>query len=129
MQIHHIGYLVKNIDKSVSSFQILGYRLSVDPMWDEGREAFICFLDNDGYCVELISPSKESALYPLLKQYNNAPYHICYICKNLEHSIKELKADRFLLFKEPAPAPAIGNTARVAFLISARVGMIELVEE
>lgn len=129
MQIHHIGYLVKNIEKSVSTFKALGYKLTVDPTWDEGREAFICFLDNDGYCVELIAPSKGSALYPLLKQYNNAPYHICYICANLERTIEDLKADRFLLFKEPASAPVIGKTARVAFLISARVGMIELVEE
>ncbi len=128
MRVHHIGYLVKKIDKAISSFEALGYSLTVPSTWDDGREAYICFLENNGYCVELICPSKESSLYPLLKKYDNAPYHICYICDNLEQAIDELKAQRFMLFKDPAPAPVIGASARVAFLMSARVGMIELVE-
>lgn len=129
MRIHHIGYLVKKIDKSIEAFKALGYTITIETTWDSGRDAFICFMENDGYCVELICPSKDSDLYPLLKQYNNVPYHICYICDDLEQAIEELKPQKFMLFKEPAPAPVIGEAARVAFLISARVGMIELVEE
>lgn len=128
MKIHHIGYLVKKIEKAIESFETLGYSLTTASTWDEGRKAYICFLENDGYCVELICPSKESSLYPLLKQYNNAPYHICYICRNIEETIQDLKEQKFMMFKEPAPAPVIGDHSRVAFLINARVGMIELVE-
>ena len=128
MKIHHIGYLVKKIEKAIESFETLGYSLTTASTWDEGRKAYICFLENYGYCVELICPSKESSLYPLLKQYNNAPYHICYICRNIEETIQELKEQKFMMFKEPAPAPVIGDHSRVAFLINARVGMIELVE-
>ena len=54
---------------------------------------------------------------------------MCYQCDNLEETIHELKAEKFMLFKEPAPAPVIGEHARVAFLMNARAGMIELVEE
>ena len=128
MKIHHIGYLVKKIEKAIESFEALGYSLTTVSTWDEGRKAYICFLENDGYCVELICPSKESTLYPLLKQYNNAPYHICYICSDIEETISNLKKQKFMMFKEPAPAPVIGDNARVAFLINARAGMIELVE-
>ena len=129
MKVHHIGYLVKNIDKSIAAFRTLGFRVTIDATWDDGRDAYLSFLENDGYCVELIAPSKESDLYPLLKQYNHAPYHMCYQCDNLEETIHELKAEKFMLFKEPAPAPVIGEYARVAFLMNARAGMIELVEE
>lgn len=129
MRIHHIGYLVKKIDKAIDAFQTLGYQVTIHSTWDEGREAHLCFLENDGYCVELICPSKESSLYPLLQKYNNAPYHICYVCDDLEQEIENLKAQKFMVFKEPAPAPVIGENARVAFLMSARAGMIELVEE
>ncbi len=128
MKVHHIGYLVKKMDKAIPSFEALGYTLTVPATWDEGRDAEICFLENDGYCVELICPSKESALFPLLKQYGNAPYHICYVCDDLERAIEELKQQKFMLFKEPASAPVIGASAKVAFLISNRAGMIELVE-
>ena len=129
MKVHHIGYLVKNIDKSIAACRKLGFRVTIDATWDDGRDAYLSFLENDGYCVELIAPSKESDLYPLLKQYNHAPYHMCYQCDNLEETIHELKAEKFMLFKEPAPAPVIGEHARVAFLMNARAGMIELVEE
>ena len=128
MRIHHIGYLVKKMDKAIPSFEALGYKLTVPSTWDSGRDADICFLENEGYCVELICPSKESALFPLLKQYSNAPYHICYICDDLEQTIENLKQQKFMLFKEPAPAPVIGANVRVGFLISNRAGMIELVE-
>ena len=129
MKVHHIGYLVKNIEKAIDSFQALGYRITVDSKWDDGRQAYICFLENDGYCVELIMPSKESSLFPLLKQYGVAPYHICYRCENIKKAIEELTQQKFMLFKEPEIAPAISDTAKVAFMISARAGMIELVEE
>ena len=129
MKVHHIGYLVKTIDKSIKSFEALGYAISKPPMWDEARKADICFLNNGNYCVELIAPRNDSSLYPLLKQYNHAPYHMCYCCENLEKTICDLKIEKFMPFLEPAVAPAISETARVAFLISARAGMIELVEE
>lgn len=128
MIVHHIGYLVKRIETAIESFKVLGYSLIIASTWDESRQANICFLENNGYCVELICPSKESSLYPLLKQYNNAPYHICYVCSNLEEMIRTLKKQKFMMFREPAPAPVIGDNVRVAFLINARVGMIELVE-
>ena len=129
MKIHHIGYLVKNIDKSIESFISLGYLLTIESTWDHSRKAHICFLENDGYCIELICPSKDSDLFPLLKQYNNTPYHICYVCDHLEQTIEELATKKFMMFKEPAPAPVIGDKTRVAFLMNARIGMIELVEE
>ena len=129
MKIHHIGYLVKKIEKSIKSFEVLGYKLTVESTWDEGRDAYICFLENGGYCIELICPSKESSLFPLLKRYDNAPYHICYICDDLDKAVDELKDKKYVLFKAPAPAPVIGKTARVAFLMNIGTGMIELVEE
>lgn len=129
MRVHHIGYMVKNIGKAIEAFDVLGYKLIIPSTWDEDREAYICFLENNGYCIELISPSKESDLYPLLKQYSNSPYHMCYAVDDLEQAIKELEGKKFMMFKEPAPAPVIGQNAKVAFLMNARAGMIELVEE
>ena len=44
-QIHHIGYLVKNIDKSKSVFLALGYQVEQDMIYDEYRGVDICFMD------------------------------------------------------------------------------------
>ena len=128
MEIHHIGYLVKKIDKAIASFEELGFSVLIPSTWDKGRNAMICFLTNNCYCVELICPTKESAIYPLLKQHYNSPYHLCYKCDNIEETIYQLKKKKFKVVRDPEPAPAIGVKARVAFLISANIGIIELVD-
>lgn len=129
MKIHHIGYMVKHIDKAIDSFSRLGYELISDTVDDDIREAQICFLSNGGYVVELVSPHKESDLYELLKKYKNTAYHICYKVESLEKSVTELEKNGFHLFKEIEQAPAISATAKVCFLMDAGLGMIELVED
>lgn len=39
MKVHHIGYLVKNIDKAVEQFLLLGYQVVslVDIYWGGGK--------------------------------------------------------------------------------------------
>ena len=54
MKVHHIGYLVKNIDKSIAAFRTLGFRVTIDATWDEGRDAYLSFLENDGYCEDIV---------------------------------------------------------------------------
>lgn len=129
MKVHHVGYLVKNIEKSICAFEELGYSAFAPVFFDEIRKADFIFMKNEeGFCVELISPNADSSIFPLLKQYKNTPYHICYECDNLEKEIEKLSTKKYLPFLEPAPAPAIHENARVAFLINANAGIIELLE-
>ena len=44
MQIHHVGYLVKNIEDSIQDFQKLGYEMSSPRFFDESRKIFIQFM-------------------------------------------------------------------------------------
>ncbi len=48
MEIHHIGYLVKNMNKAVSAFEALGYDLTTPPTWDDARKAHLCFMTCGG---------------------------------------------------------------------------------
>lgn len=129
MKIHHIGYLVKNIELSVNKFlQLDNYEILKESTWDEDRKAYISFLQKENYCIELIAPTKESDIYPLLKRYKNSPYHICYEVDRytIEKEIVRLEKMGYMLMKEIAPAIVIGG--KVAFLISADMGMVELLE-
>ena len=84
MKIHHVGYLAKSIDKTEKKFFELGYEVEQPTKYDEIRDIKIEFLRNGDYRVELIEPaSKNSPLYPLLKNYKNSPYHICYVTDDL----------------------------------------------
>lgn len=129
LDVHHIGYLVKKIEKAKQAFLALGYRIEQDTVLDDLRNVKICFLIKDGYRIELISPvSTDSVVSGLMKKYKNSPYHICYETVDLDASAAELTADGFLAIDTPTPAPALGGR-RVVFLTSASAGMIELLEK
>lgn len=128
MTVHHIGYLVKKIDRAAESFRALGYEALGEICRDEGRGVDILFVRKEGYTVELVSPyTSESVVAGLMKTYKNAPYHICYETADFAAQLEKLEHEGYIRMDEPTPAPAIDGR-RVCFLYSARIGMIELLE-
>lgn len=127
LKIHHIGYLVKKIEKAKKTFESLGYLVEQNIVYDEIRKVDICFLIKDGYRVELVSPvSADSVVSGLLKKYKNMPYHICYESDDPERAYDKLTASGFAAIDTPTPAPALGGH-NVVFLTSPLIGMIELI--
>lgn len=127
MKVHHIGYAVKNLEQSISTFEVLGYT-TVEITEDTGRHIRIAFLQNGSECVELVAPDGDGTpVDGVLKSVGPTPYHICYEVPDLQAALTELQQYRWIVTKQPEPAPAIGG-APVAFLYHRRVGMIELVE-
>lgn len=128
MTVHHIGYLVKKIERARQAFEDLGYVALGDIVRDEFRKIDILFLKKDGYCVELVSPyDSTSVVAGLLPRVGNSPYHICYEVDDLAAEVTHLRDKRYVMSSEPAPAPACGGK-RVCFLIHPYLGMIELLE-
>lgn len=128
LNIHHIGYAVKDIIKAYEKFEQIGYVNETDVIRDEKRKVEIQFLIKDNYRIELISPYEgKSPIEKILKR-GNTPYHICYEVLNLESEIKNLQSTGYTLVEKPEKAPAIENK-RVAFMFSVDMGLIELVEK
>ena len=48
MKIHHIGYLVDDIEKAAQEFEQLGFTRTSEAVEDKTRQVYILFLDNDG---------------------------------------------------------------------------------
>lgn len=127
LKIHHVGYAVNNIEKASKAFLDLGFTLG-NVFVDEIRMVEICFLQNDGYTIELVAPhSVGSPIDRILEKNGPTPYHICFETDNIYASIDNLSVQGFRLIVKPAPAPAI-NYSNVAFLFSNSAGLIELVE-
>ena len=56
LRVHHIGYLVKKIEKAKQTFELLGYRTEQDVVYDDIRKIDICFMVMGDCRVELVSP-------------------------------------------------------------------------
>ena len=130
MKVHHIGYLVKNIEKSADAFRALGFEdtsFSDEFMTNDTiRGCVICFLKNENTVVELVSPNTEdSPIRGLMKTYKNTPYHLCYESDDIEKDMAELKKKGFMVFLKPEEAPAIAG-CRVVFLTNPRIGIVEI---
>ena len=128
LKVHHIGYLVKKTEPAIRTLQALGYQVTQDTMFDEIRQVDICFLEKDGYRIELVCPvSDKSVVYGLLRKYKNCPYHICYEAADFEKDFDALRAEGFLPIDTLTPAPALAGR-EVVFMTHAALGMIELIK-
>lgn len=128
LKVHHIGYLIKKMEAAIRSFEALGYEITQTPVYDEIRKVNICFLQKDGYCIELVSPaSGESVVSGLIKKLKNSPYHICYETERFKEDYQELINGGFISIDVPTPAPALQGR-NVVFLMNPFMGMIELLE-
>lgn len=128
MRIHHIGYLVKNIDKAKEAFTSIGFSVKQEIIYDQIQDVNVLFMEKDGYVIELVSPnSKESVVARLMKTHKNSPYHICYESGDFDTDIKSLTERGFMGIDRPIPAPAFCGR-RICFFISPQIGIIELLE-
>ena len=128
IKVHHIGYAVKNISKSLEMFVNLGYEIKKSTVKDEKRKVEIAFVQNNNYLVELISPlDDESPIKNYLDKIGNTPYHICYETNEIEEAIIDLRKQRYFVIEKPSEAVALNNQ-RVAFLYHPNYGLLELLE-
>jgi len=129
MKIHHVGYLVVDIDKAINDLIGLGYELEGEACVDKKRNIKIQFLKNEGYLIELVSPLNDSSpVNSTLKKTGSSPYHFCYETPVLIEQVTKLKQHGYIVIAEALEAPAIGNK-KVVFLYKNSVGIVELVEE
>lgn len=128
MKINHVGYLVKNLQKTKTEFEKLGYHPVSNDTHDTIRLVDICFMERDGYVIELVSPyNKQSVVAGLLKRYKNTPYHICYETSAFDNEVDRFIYNGYVKMEEPLPAPAF-EYRRVVFLFNSQVGIIELLD-
>lgn len=128
LTFHHIGVATHNIAATAEMYVRAGYKCS-DTVVDPLQNVEICFLYKEGMpTVELISPLNEnSPVVKTLVKCGVTPYHCCYVTRNMQQDISELKKQKYMLVSKPQVACALGNK-HVAFLFHKDVGLIELLE-
>ena len=59
MKIHHIGYAVRDIEKSIFEFESIGFEKVGESLDDIQRNVKIQLMKNDTSLIELVSPLNE----------------------------------------------------------------------
>lgn len=129
MKVHHIGYCVRNINKSKYELEKMGFIPYEQTYKDGNRKIYIQFMKNGETIIELVSPTGEgkSPVDGILGKIGDTVYHICYETNNIYAEIDRLKAEKYIVVAMPEQAVAIANN-KVVFLFKKNVGLIELVE-
>jgi len=119
MKIHHIGYVVSDIEQGIELFRdTYGYKLLKERTYDPVQHVWLVLLSSDNnYLVELIQPCDEASPSFDFMQKGGGMHHFCYEVYDFEETIKILQKKNHILFKKPVEAILLDNR-KVAFLFS-----------
>ena len=118
MKIHHIGYLVKHVERAQRALETLGFSVVQQKVRDELRKIDVEFLEKDGYCIELVSPCEtDSVVSELRTRIGNSPYHICYEVEDIDSEVMRLRNSCWVVSSGLMAAPALGGAGFVSLFI------------
>ena len=95
MKIHHIGYVVKNIEKYKKNLVI---DKIVKEVYDEIQQAKLSLIKSENIFIELIEPQNENSFTYNFLQKGGGYHHLCYETtkEETEYFIKEKKMIKVL---------------------------------
>lgn len=127
--INHIGYAVRDINKTAQYYLNAGWTLS-EVFDEEVQQAKIAFLTKEGFTkIELVAPIKEGVPSPvdtILQKIGCSTYHICYDVEDIEQSVEDLFDEGFKPLFDPVESVAMEGH-KICYLYHLHVGLIELV--
>ena len=108
MKLHHIGFVVENIEQSVEIFELIGLKKSGEKVEDLNQNNFLQMMeDSNGNRIELIEPIDENST---VNKYNKGLHHLAFTTNNEEELLKTIKANRLgKIFTKDIPAPLFNN--------------------
>lgn len=131
LRLHHIGFVVDSIPKSIDSFLRMFQAAWDEKIFDDPiQKAKVTFLTTragDGQ-IELVEPLEAGSPVSLfLEQKGGGLHHLCYEVARLDEELKELRSRGIAIAKRPQPAVAFGGR-RIAWVITRDRLLVELLE-
>ena len=127
--VNHIGYAVRNIQKTAQLYINAGWSLS-EVFDEEVQHTKIAFLNKEGFpTIELVAPLMEGAPSPVdsfLEKVGCSTYHICYDVDDIDQAVEDLFDEGFKPLFMPIESVAMGGH-QICYLFHLDVGLIELV--
>jgi methylmalonyl-CoA/ethylmalonyl-CoA epimerase len=129
--MHHVGYVVGDIDSSVH-----GFMKSLGATWDGAifedphqkvKVTFLTTAPGDPQ-IELVEANAPDApVQRFLREAGGGLHHICYETDDLDGEMAEVRKRGGMIAKRPRPAVAFGGR-RIAWIVTAERLLVELLE-
>lgn len=124
----HIGYVTKNIEKTATTFTLLGYEAG-KVVNDDTQKTRICLLKKEGdVSIELVEPYPENETMLKMLKKGTTPYHVCYTVPDVQIAFEQLKESGFTPLFLPVAAPAFDNRL-ICYFWKNDMGLVEVVEQ
>jgi len=129
LKLHHIGIATANIEEAVKRHkEVYGLEQVTEIVDDPLHKVSVVLLSASGEVfIELVSPLKEDSPVSNLLKKGITLYHICYLVKDLDETLKEVKGNTTIISK-PAPAK-LYDGRRIAFVYTQDKYVVEFLEE
>ncbi len=125
MQIHHVGYIVYDVnDTSIVKEDLHQVALVFDPI----QEANIALYKNQkDELIEFIQPfNDKSPVWNFLKKNGNKFHHYCYVGSK-EMKERFIKENHLVKIMGPVPAPVFDNQ-NVEFYVDKNLNITEFID-
>lgn len=125
MKLHHIGYIVKDIEQFEKS---LLFEKKIKQLFDPVQNSQMALYSNfsDSF-IELIQPlNEESFTYNFLQKQGNSYHHLCYEVTDRDELMKVVADQKLIAIKGPLPAILFDNR-EVWFYFSRNRQIVEFV--
>ena len=130
LRLHHIGYLVSNIEGAATHFKdVFGYLLESEIVDDPTQTAQVQFLRLPGGAewLELIAPLGSGGKLSSALAKGGGLHHLCYEVKDIEAACLHFRERKCLMVAAPVGARAFLGR-RIAWFMDNHRFLFELVE-
>ena len=92
MKLHHIGIVVKNIQKSLGELnQYLNFESTTVPSLVGSQKVNICFLKTNNVFLELIEPAQENSPISDFVKKGGGYHHLCFEVDDIHLELEKIK--------------------------------------
>ena len=92
MKLHHIGIVVKNIQKSLGELnQYLNFESTTVPSLVGSQKVNICFLKTNNVFLELIEPAQENSPISDFVKKKGGFHHLCFEVDDIHVELESMK--------------------------------------
>jgi methylmalonyl-CoA/ethylmalonyl-CoA epimerase len=126
MDLHHIGFVVRDLDSSTTHWQrLFGMVVVTEPVVVSADRVRVCFLEYPGGRVELIQHLEGCKAADATSP--SQPHHICFLCDDLDARVEAARNEGGIVVRPPVASEAFRGR-RMCFVLYRDVGLIEWVE-